>query len=119
MNPTRRHILVRWLLVLFVVAWPIAFLHWLTEGMFIQILGTPADRIVRGVCVSLLLLAVSRPFVLALIRHAVNARRIARQNRCPTCSYDLRAHAPGQSCPECGTPVPPRSAIISGQRSTP
>jgi hypothetical protein len=26
---------------------------------------------------------------------------------CPTCRYDLRAHAPGQSCPECGTSIPP------------
>jgi hypothetical protein len=24
---------------------------------------------------------------------------------CPTCRYDLRAHTPGQSCPECGTPI--------------
>lgn len=24
---------------------------------------------------------------------------------CPNCSYDLRAHTPGQSCPECGTPI--------------
>jgi len=24
---------------------------------------------------------------------------------CPTCSYDLRSHAPGDKCPECGTPV--------------
>ena len=25
---------------------------------------------------------------------------------CPKCSYDLRAHRPGQKCPECGTPIP-------------
>ncbi len=25
---------------------------------------------------------------------------------CSTCSYDLRAHSPGQKCPECGTPIP-------------
>lgn len=24
---------------------------------------------------------------------------------CPICSYDLRAHAPGDKCPECGTPI--------------
>ena len=24
----------------------------------------------------------------------------------PTCSYDLRSHAPGDKCPECGTPIP-------------
>ena len=31
---------------------------------------------------------------------------IRRATLCPTCSYDLRAHAPGQACPECGTPRP-------------
>jgi len=32
-------------------------------------------------------------------------RRQNRQGLCPTCSYDLRAHHPGQRCPECGTPI--------------
>ncbi|HVS69754.1 MAG TPA: hypothetical protein VHQ47_00695 [Phycisphaerae bacterium] len=27
------------------------------------------------------------------------------QNRCPTCGYDLRAHTPGQRCPECGSQI--------------
>ncbi len=26
-------------------------------------------------------------------------------NRCVKCGYDLRAHAAGQRCPECGTVV--------------
>jgi tRNA(Ile2) C34 agmatinyltransferase TiaS len=25
---------------------------------------------------------------------------------CQKCGYDLRAHRPGQRCPECGTPIP-------------
>jgi hypothetical protein len=25
---------------------------------------------------------------------------------CLTCAYDLRAHVPGQLCPECGAPIP-------------
>ena len=25
---------------------------------------------------------------------------------CPICNYDLRAHKPGQKCPECGTEIP-------------
>jgi len=36
-------------------------------------------------------------------------RRLLKTRRdplaCPTCSYDLRSHAPGNKCPECGTPV--------------
>jgi hypothetical protein len=31
---------------------------------------------------------------------------------CPTCRYDLRAHAPGQSCPECNTPIPALSRPV-------
>ena len=27
---------------------------------------------------------------------------------CPTCAYDLRAHSPGNKCPECGTPISDR-----------
>jgi len=26
--------------------------------------------------------------------------------KCPICAYDLRAHKPGDKCPECGTTVP-------------
>jgi hypothetical protein len=41
-------------------------------------------------------------------------RRRILPGTCPTCHYDLRAHAPGQKCPECGTvietaiPSPPK-----------
>jgi hypothetical protein len=31
----------------------------------------------------------------------------AKEGLCPKCAYDLRAHAPGQCCPECGTPIVP------------
>ena len=36
---------------------------------------------------------------------ALKLRHQNRQGLCPTCSYDLRAHHPGQRCPECGTPI--------------
>jgi hypothetical protein len=32
--------------------------------------------------------------------------RTSSQTRCPICGYDLRAHKPGQKCPECGTEIP-------------
>ena len=32
-------------------------------------------------------------------------RKSARRGLCPKCRYDLRAHAAGSLCPECGTPV--------------
>lgn len=30
---------------------------------------------------------------------------------CPACDYDLRSHAPGAACPECGEPSPPAGEI--------
>lgn len=45
-------------------------------------------------------------------------RRYSRRQLgcCLQCGYDLRAHQPGQKCPECGTPV---SARIRGNTSPP
>jgi hypothetical protein len=33
------------------------------------------------------------------------SRRTKRIGLCPKCSYDLRAHKPGDKCPECGTVI--------------
>jgi hypothetical protein len=44
-------------------------------------------------------------FLFRGLRRMLKSRK--RSNTlCPTCSYDLRAHAPGSNCPECGTPIP-------------
>jgi hypothetical protein len=43
-------------------------------------------------------------FALLFYRHF---QRIAHpRGRCEACNYDLRAHQPGQKCPECGTEIP-------------
>ena len=47
-------------------------------------------------------------------------KRTIAGNVCVACGYDLRAHRPGDKCPECGTPVPAPSATISpDQRRNP
>ena len=52
------------------------------------------------------------PTLLFLILPAVwlrrfrSERRKQREGLCRQCGYDLRAHSPGQVCPECGTTVP-------------
>jgi hypothetical protein len=35
---------------------------------------------------------------------------------CSTCGYDLRAHTPGEKCPECGKPVPLISGFLLSSR---
>ncbi len=48
-----------------------------------------------------------------LIKNPLRRRAPGRDlNRCPQCHYDLRAHNPGATCPECGTLIPPQSAKI-------
>ena len=37
------------------------------------------------------------------LRATLRRRREKRLGLCPVCSYDLRAHRPGDKCPECGT----------------
>jgi len=40
------------------------------------------------------------------IRQSRRLRRLRLVGLCPNCSYDLRAHKPGDRCPECGTAIP-------------
>jgi hypothetical protein len=45
------------------------------------------------------------PFLLPLLLFLRRSRRPA-PGFCSTCGYDLRAHHPGEKCPECGTVIP-------------
>jgi hypothetical protein len=44
-------------------------------------------------------------------------RHLSKVGYCSRCNYDLRAHAPGSNCPECGTPVPKAATIKQSKRS--
>jgi hypothetical protein len=58
-------------------------------------------------------------YPLCVLIKFLRSHRRGRQNLCPTCNYDLRAHHPGDLCPECGAPVPAKNATIDQQRSRP
>jgi hypothetical protein len=60
------------------------------------------------------------PFVLVCQRWEKEIVRYTRWKncRCIHCNYDLRAHAPGDNCPECGTPIPPKTATMESKESS-
>ena len=47
------------------------------------------------------------PFVWKLARFLL--RKAPAPGLCQKCRYDLRAHKPGDRCPECGTLIPPKA----------
>ena len=55
------------------------------------------------------------PAARSRLRQLLTLRRAGR-NYCTKCNYNLRAHHPGDACPECGTPVPSRPAIIPDEK---
>ena len=48
------------------------------------------------------------PSVLCGLLIIRDRKRRASQGFCPNCRYDLRAHKPGDRCPECGAPIAKR-----------
>jgi hypothetical protein len=73
----------------------------------------PPSRGMVVVCsyLYLILILLSFPVVRLIVNIALRIRRArqaahaARRGLCPKCSYDLRAHKPGERCPECGTVI--------------
>jgi hypothetical protein len=61
-----------------------------------------------------MLVVVGSFFLLFVVAFAEMTRREHRvsQGCCPACGYDLRAHAKGERCPECGTAVTPDAAEL-------
>ena len=53
---------------------------------------------------ALLLTIMPAAWLLMLRKRLRHSRRIAR-GQCVTCGYDLRAHQPGSTCPECGSRI--------------
>jgi hypothetical protein len=73
----------------------------------------PTNRYIRG-AIGILACIATLYLLIRFLRATHHPRHALRENLCPTCSYDLCAHTPGQRCPECGTPIRARTpAIIS------
>ena len=54
----------------------------------------------------ILLATLLLPAILASRKFVRHLRRSHQPDLCPSCGYDLRMHAPGQRCPECGQAIP-------------
>jgi hypothetical protein len=85
---------------------------WGTMGLWMDD-PAPLSKDVRGTVTTapywLLALLTAIPALLGARRWR-RARHLARLGLCRHCGYDLRAHQPGERCPECGTVVPISSA---------
>ena len=46
-------------------------------------------------------------FGIRIVRGHVRLKGRLKRGHCPKCNYDLRAHHPGDKCPECGGVIPP------------
>jgi hypothetical protein len=74
--------------------------------------GSPQDSFVTCLFVPIWFIAVIALFVPATWVISRLQRRRVPPGHCPTCRYDLRAHAPGQKCPECGTVIQTPPAVV-------
>jgi predicted RNA-binding Zn-ribbon protein involved in translation (DUF1610 family) len=55
----------------------------------------------------------SLAFTIWSYRRLIQFNRLQSQGRCTHCNYDLRAHKPGDLCPECGTLILEKSAKMA------
>jgi hypothetical protein len=79
-------------------------------GVSFDAYGEPADHFATvGIKIPFAYIAITfATFPTLYLFHYTNARRRKRKmaaGLCPTCHYDLRAHAAGGKCPECGNPI--------------
>lgn len=66
---------------------------------------------------SLMILSAAAAIGIKIWKHRKSANAV---NVCTQCNYDLRAHHPGDKCPECGTLIPPaETATIAGKPRSP
>lgn len=101
-------------------AWPrqrvlfwCAFAVFLSPIVYVQMWGggypVPIEKIRNTrflVTCSLIAIVVMCGLIVLDARRKRVARERLRQGLCSACGYDLRAHATGDRCPECGAPVP-------------
>jgi hypothetical protein len=80
-----------------------------------------ASRMGAGQLAFVLIAAISTRPVRQLIALERLKREVSKRGKCQECGNDLRAHRPGDKCPECGTviPAPGPATIPDNQRSTP
>jgi hypothetical protein len=101
------------------------FFSVITQGQAVTFADYPTLRVmipwqngpVRIALYSALLTSLSGAVYLVGIMARTRHRR--KGGLCPICSYDLRAHRPGQRCPECGTLIAPLSPSTSASPSPP
>ena len=99
-----RHLLIR----VVITATLLSVVMALTDDWLYRVFGDPLDRVVKATIeLVIIFIACAPPIWSWLMDNRRNEKlRRLHQRHCRKCNYDLRAHKPGDRCPECGTTVP-------------